>query len=570
MDNMNSHNLPNKLGSESSPYLLQHAYNPVNWYPWGDAAFALARKHDKPILLSIGYASCHWCHVMMRDFFCDQDIAATMNRLFINIKVDKEERPDLDQIYQTTYQLLVGQPGGWPLTMFLSPTTLIPYYGSMYDPDFVKLLHRLNEIYYHQKERVQQQELRTIELLQIISQLPPANITPPTQDLLHQAEMALLKEFDPQNGGFGTSNKFPNCPSLDFLLQANDVLTRHAAFTTLNSMSYGGIYDHLAGGFFRYTADTKWQIPHFEKMLSDNAQLLDIYSQAYRLTHNNHYRDIALATGNWITQDLLDKKTNGFFNAIDADSENKEGLYYIWDLNEIKAILSHTEFSNIKKYFRLDHKPNFESKWYHLSVNPEIQPSDLNILNTAKQKLLQQRLLRISPALDTLILISCNGLAIKGLSTAGLILQHKPFLELANATILYLRNRTPAFLDDYAFLLHGILTYINKNKNHEYIEFCIELADQMIANFYDIDHAGFFFTSHQAEKMFYRPKIFTDNSQPSGNGVACLALLELGNLIQQKHYINIAKKTIEAAQAYLNDAPNLHLTMCRAYALLHS
>jgi uncharacterized protein YyaL (SSP411 family) len=577
MDSMNSHNLPNKLVSESSPYLLQHAYNPVNWYAWGDAAFEQARKHDKPILLSIGYSSCHWCHVMMHEFFCNPDIAATMNRLFINIKVDKEERPDLDQIYQTVYQLLLAEAGGWPLTMFLSPTSLIPYYGTTYNPDFVNLLHRLNEVYYHKKEQVKQQELHTLAVLQVISQLKPANITPLAKELVHQAEIALLQELDPNHGGFGSAAKFPNCPGLEFLLQASDVLIRHAAITTLNSMAYGGIYDQLAGGFFRYTTDAAWQIPHFEKMLSDNAQLLGIYSQAYALTNNIHYREIALETADWMARTLLDTQSNGFFNALDADSEGEEGLYYLWKIEEIKNALSHEEFSSIKKYFHLDQKSNFESKW-HLSINSNIPPPELETLKTIKHKLLQQRQLRVAPELDTMILISCNGLAIKGLSTAGLVLQQQNFLELANATIQYVKNRLaaddtakiPAFLDDYAFVLDGVLAYVNDQTDHEYIPLCIELADTMISNFYDHDNAGFFFTSHKAEKLFYRPKTFTDDSQPSGNGIACLALLKLGKLVQNQTYIDIAKATIQAAQDYINEAPELHLTLCRAYALLHS
>ncbi len=577
MDSMNSHNLPNKLISETSHYLLQHADNPVNWYPWGEAAFEQARKHDKPILVSIGYSSCHWCHVMMHEFFCNDEVAATMNRLFINIKIDKEERPDLDQVYQTVYQLLIGEAGGWPLNMFLSPTSLIPYFGITYSPDFVKLLHRLNEIYYHERDRVQQQELHTLATLQVISQIKPANLTPPAKDLTHQAEVALLQSFDPNHGGFGNAAKFPNCSSLEFLLHANDPLKRHAAFTTLNSMAYGGIYDQIAGGFFRYTVDAAWQIPHFEKMLSDNALLLDVYSQAYELTHNELYHNVIMETANWLQQSLLDNHSNGFFNGLDADSDEVEGLYYVWDIDEIKKTLSHDEFAHIKKVFRLDHKSNVETKW-HLSINSEISQPEPNILKTIKQKLLQQRQLRTVPQLDTMILVSNNGLVIKGLSTAGLILQQQSFLDLANATILYVKSRIaqessakiPFFLDDYAFVLDGVLTYVNGNKDHEYIQFCMDLADRMIHNFYDYENPGFFFTSHTSEKLFYRPKSYTDDSLPSGNGIACLTLLKLGKLVQNQTYIDIAKATIHGAQCYVNEAPELHLTLCRAYALFHS
>lgn len=592
---MNLENSANKLEHESSPYLQQHAHNLVNWYPWGEEAIELARKHDKPILLSIGYASCHWCHVMMHESFCDPEVAATMNRLFVNIKVDKQERPDLDKIYQTGYQLLMGQPGGWPLTIFLSPTTLIPFYGATYlpknsqqdnMPDFVVLLHRLNETYYHQKERVNQQELHIRAIVEVISKLQPSNIAPLSKDLIRQAELALLQEFDPNNGGFGEATKFPNCPSLEFILHSTDTLTRHIALSTLNSMAQGGIYDQLSGGFFRYTVDSQWHIPHFEKMLYDNAQLLGIYAQAFKITKNNWYKEIVLETGTWLAETLLDPGSGGFFTAVDADSDGKEGLYYVWDVAEIKKTLSHEEFTAIKKYYHLDQKENFEHKW-HLYINPVVPAPDPKVLFDIKQKLIQKRNSRIAPAIDTIILTGWNGLTIKGLSEAGLILNHKPFLELANNTIQFIEKnlfieqqlyaswqqqqaKIPAFLDDYAFVIDGILIYINGDPNHKYIELCIKLAEKMIEDFYDPEYDGFFFTRHAAEKLFYRPKTFTDDSIPSGNGIACLVLLRLGMLVKNEYYLEIAKKTINSAQIFLNEAPEIHLNMCRAYTLLHN
>lgn len=590
---MKKTNSGNYLETETSPYLLQHAHNPVNWHPWGEEAFELARKQDKPILLSIGYASCHWCHVMMHESFEDPEIAATMNRMFINIKVDKQERPDIDKIYQIVYQLLMGQGGGWPLTMFLSPTTLMPYYGATYIPKevtedqigFNAMLHRLNDIYYHEKEKIKQQELHTMAVLQILNQLQPANNTPLSQELIQQAETALINEFDPAHGGFGNDAKFPNCPSLEFILHSTEPMTRHVALSTLNTMANGGIYDQLGGGFFRYTVDPLWHIPHFEKMLYDNAQLVGIYAEAFKLTNNMLYKNISLETGKWLATELLDPTSNGFFSAIDADSEGQEGLYYLWDVAEIKQLLTHEEFQIIKKYFNLNQDSNFEAKW-HLYVNSDIAAPEQQILFAIKHKLLQQRQKRIAPSIDTMIATSCNGLAIEGLSTAGLILEQQEFLDLANNNIkfikehLYVANqlyatwqdRSPkitAFLDDYAFVLHGILTFINGDPKHEYIKFCCSLADDLINNFYDSEYGGFYFISNQANKLFFRPKTFTDDSSPSGNGIACLALLKLGLLINNREYIEKAKKTINAVQAYLNDAPEVHLSMCRAYELLH-
>ncbi len=418
-----SNNLGNELISETSPYLLQHAHNPVNWHPWSSEAIERARKQDKPILLSIGYSACHWCHVMMHESFMDPEIAATMNRLFINIKVDKEERPDLDKTYQTAYQLLMGQPGGWPLTMFVSPTTLMPYYGGTYFPKngppgsmgFVDLLHRLNEVFYGSKERIKQQEFHTQAIVQIMMQYHPAAIAPLATELIHKAEIALQREFDPAHGGFGDEVKFPNCPNLEFILHSSDTLTRHIALTTLNSMAEGGIYDQLGGGFFRYSVDDAWQIPHFEKMLYDNAQLTGIYAEAFQITNKPHYKEIAIETGNWMQNNLLDPNNHGFYTAFDADTEDQEGLYYLWDLHEIKHLLTHEEFASIKKFYNLDHKANFAKKW-HLAVNPNVPMPEHELLQSIKQKLLTQRATRTKPQLDPKGLIVVNGYQITTIS----------------------------------------------------------------------------------------------------------------------------------------------------------
>lgn len=587
MDIHSSENIGNKLKNESSPYLLQHASNPVNWYPWGPAAIELARKQDKPILLSIGYSACHWCHVMMHKVFMDPDVASTMNRLFINIKVDKEERPDLDKIYQTAHQLLMGKAGGWPLTMFLTPDTLIPYYGGTYfEQDFQPLLHRLNEVYYHEKEKIKQQELHTLAILQVIMQpLPPSDL-PLAINLRTEAETVMRQEFDPVNSGFGNEAKFPNCPSLEFLLHSTDLMIRHIALTTLLTMAQRGIYDQLAGGFFRYTVDEKWQIPHFEKMLYDNAQLLGLYASAYKYSHNQDYKQIALETGAWLSNCMRDPINGGFYTSIDADSEEQEGIYYVWDVAEIKATLTAEEFASIKKYYHLDHKPNFDDNW-HLITNTECNSPDTEQLKIIKHKLLTQRELRIKPNIDTKILTAWNGLVIKGLSIAGQLLNHQQFLDLAAGTIDFIANKLfidnilyatfqdntakiPGFLDDYAFAIDGILTFINNDAQHKYIGLCTSLADSLISNFYDTEAGGFFFTAHSSEQLFYRPKVFTDDATPSGSGIACLALIKLGKLVKNEHYIEVAKKSIYAGQAFLNEAPELHLSMCEAYELLHS
>ncbi len=589
MDTELNNDFDNKLIGETSPYLLQHAHNPVHWYPWGEEAIAKAIERDKPILLSIGYPSCHWCHVMMHESFCDPNIAATMNRLFVCIKVDKEERPDLDKAYQIAYQLLMGQPGGWPLTLFISPHTLLPYYGGTYFPKisaegtagFDTLLHKLNEVFYHDKERIKQQELHMTAILQIMMQFRPSAITPIAADLIHQAEVALQREFDPAHGGFGEQTKFPNCPCLEFVLQSTDTMTKHMGLSTLQNMADGGIYDQLAGGFFRYSVDESWQIPHFEKMLYDNGQLIGIYAQAYKMTHKDQFRKIALETGEWIKNNLLDPNTNGFYTAFDADTEDQEGLYYLWDIDSIKHILTNEEFSSIKRYYHLNQKANFDAKW-HLYIDPNEKPPTPELLTKIKAKLLEQRKTRTPPDIDYLILTGWNGLTIKGLSLAADILNYPEFKSLADANIKFIKDqmyvsgqlyatwqgqqpKIAGFLDDYAFVLDGILCFINNDTKHEYLEFCVQLADDLLKKFYDQEYGGFYFTAHNSEQLFFRPKTYTDDSIPSGNGIACLALLKLGTMLDNPHYLHAAQKTVQSALAFLHEAPELHLNMCLAY-----
>lgn len=585
--------LANKLENETSPYLLQHMYNAVNWYPWGDEAIELARKQDKPILLSIGYSACHWCHVMMHESFEDEDIAATMNRLFINIKVDKEERPDLDKIYQTAYQLLMGRSGGWPLTMFLSPTSLIPYFGGTYFPKeaaaempaFTTLMHKIDDVYYHEKDKIAKQETHINAILQIISQPRPASELPLAEELRHDAELVLQSEFDPDNSGFGKGAKFPNCPSLNFLLDSNETLIRHMPLTTLKHMAEGGIYDQLGGGFFRYTVDPNWQIPHFEKMLYDNAQLIGLYAKAYQLTKNEFFKHIALETCDWLQNSMSDQN-GGFYTSIDADSETQEGLYYVWDVAEVKETLSKDEFYNIQKYYNLDHKPNFEEKW-HLLINPNATAPNVEELETIKQKLLAQRSLRERPFLDKKILTGWNGLLIQNLSIAAKILQEPNLRNVAEKCLEFIhsklfvdqqlyatyQNGNPkilGFLDDYAYLLYGTLAFIDNDKQNPHLEFCIQLADNLIKNFYDVENGGFFFISRTSEQLFYNPKTFTDDATPSGSAIACMALLQLGELLDEPRYIDFATSSINAGQSFLNDAPEVHLSLLQAYTMLHS
>lgn len=482
----------NKLSGETSPYLQQHASNPVNWYPWSQEAIDFARKQDKPILLSIGYSACHWCHVMNDQCFNDPDIASTMNRLFVNVIVDKEQRPDLDKIYQTCYQLLMGTYGGWPLTLFISPYTLIPYFGGTYfprdgqdkTPNFKKILDNLNDIFYHEKDKIKQQEAHIGAVLQIINQPRAASQMPLAAELNQEAFGILEQDFDARNGGFGQEAKFPCSPTLDFILNSPEPLVRHMAISTLEIMATRNIHDHKHGGFYRYTTDQKWQDPHTEKMLYDNAQLLGLYAQASVSTGKELFRQIAIETGHWLLDTLRDSQTNALYCSVDADSS----------------------------------------------------------------------------AIDIKILSGWNGLAIKGLAQAGKLLAYPPFLQAAEKIADYLEvHGEYRFLEDYAFVIGGLLEL----GQPKYKKMAEKLADEMIDKFYDHEYGGFYFTANDQPVVVYRPKFYVDEAVPSGNGIACLALLEMGK-------VDLVKATMHNAQAFLNEAPELHPTMLKAYGLLHA
>ncbi len=590
--------MSNHLAQETSPYLKQHADNPVDWYPWDQLALEKACNENKPILLSIGYSACHWCHVMAQESFADEQTAQIMNEHFINIKVDREERPDLDKIYQTAYQLLNQQGGGWPLTVFLSPHDLTPFYAGTYFPktprygmsSFKQILLTVQQAFEDQSAaiKVQNQRLReSLNTLYASTAQAETLSDAPLKALL----VTLVDDYDPNYGGFGSAPKFPNSSYLQCLLQHADDNPQylHILEFTLKKMAASGIYDQLSGGFYRYSVDEQWMIPHFEKMLYDNATLLALYAQTYAKTQDVFYKKIGIELANWIIKDMQ-APSGGYFTSIDADSEHQEGKYYVWKHQQIKRALDDQEYQLFNAYYGLDQVENFEGSW-HLhqveSFDTVCQKLSLSLsdgeklLQHAKQKLLALRQQRIAPQRDEKILTAWNGLMIKAMTLAGFHLQQAEFIKSAQAALEFIQTHTwenkrlmachkdgrarfNAYLDDYAFLLDAVMTLLQVQGKNEYLSFAKDLASSLVEYFYDENKGGFFFTASDHEPLILRPKQFSDDSIPCGNAIAISALNKLGQILGDDDYLQIAENSLKAAWPVMNQYPSAHSAMINA------
>ena len=594
----------NRLANETSPYLLQHAGNPVDWRPWGEEALELARREDKPILLSIGYSACHWCHVMAHESFEDPASAAVMNELFVNIKVDREERPDLDKIYQIAHQMLTQRGGGWPLTMFLSPRDQRPFFGGTYFPSeprygmpsFVDLLRRVHEFYRTRAEDIAKQG----EVLQqAFDELAPESAPDGAVLSLKPLDLArerLARDFDAQFGGFGGAPKFPHPTNIEFLMrrwrasaagESPDLHSLYMATLTLTRMAEGGLYDQIGGGFARYSVDQYWMIPHFEKMLYDNGQLLRRYASAAIATGDDLYRRIAAETADWIIRDLQ-SPAGGFWSTLDADSEGHEGKFYVWRRDEVEGVLPPETREAFVKRFGLDREPNFEGAGHHLHVfqSEEDIARELGLtsddvmerLSTARRLLLAERNKRIWPGRDEKVLTSWNGLAIGGMAVAARALNRPEFAASATRAVDFIRSslwrdgrllaaykdgrsRFAAYLDDYAFLLDGLLELLQTRWRSDDLQFAVHLADALLAHFEDGAAGGFFFTADDHERLMHRSKSFPDEAVPSGNGVAAQALMRLGLLLGETRYLDAAARTLRAAWSALQQYPHAHCSL---------
>lgn len=590
----------NKLGGETSPYLLQHADNPVDWFPWGDEALAKARKENKPILLSIGYSACHWCHVMAHESFENPQIAEQMNRLFVNIKVDREERPDLDRVYQTAHQVLAQRAGGWPLTVFLDPKDQMPFFAGTYFPPttrqgmpgFADVLMRIDEFYRKEHEGLREQAESLQEVLTRIEAPPGEDL--PAATVFAQARQTLEQDFDRRYGGFGQAPKFPHPSFCQRLLRHwratakdpnPDVQALYMVSHTLGQMARGGLYDQLGGGFFRYSVDAYWAIPHFEKMLYDNGQLLSLYAQAWQASADPYYRDIASATADWAIREMQ-SPDGGFYATLDADSEDgdgqkTEGAFYTWTPGEIQGLLDDDEFLAIETAYGLDQPPNFENSSWHLNLQ-QGHSHDAGLLADARKKLLKARGQRTRPARDEKIICSWNGLMIQGLAIAARALDRDELAKSAMRAANFVREklwddeagllsvykdgraRFPAYLDDYAFLLNGLLELLQTRWDSRLFSFCLALARRLVDDFEDRDRGGFFFTAHQHEKLLFRPKTFADEAIPAGNGVAAFALQRLGYLLGDPRFLQAALNTLQSGKTAIERFPSGHATMLDA------
>jgi len=592
----------NRLAAETSPYLKQHADNPVDWYPWGEEALAAAKREDKPILLSIGYSACHWCHVMAHESFEDPTTAALMNRLFINIKVDREERPDLDKIYQLAQQLITQHGGGWPLTMFLTPDDQQPFFGGTYFPSeprygmpaFKEILQRVAEYHRSHRAEIRDQNARLAEAFEGMRPPRPAGDFELDDAPLRLARGALEQSFDARFGGFGRAPKFPHPGSVERCLRhwyrtsrggagsggAPDLKALFMATLTLTRMAEGGIYDQLGGGFARYSVDDSWTIPHFEKMLYDNGQLLGAYATAALATGERLFARIAAETADWVLRDMRAPE-GGFYSSLDADSQGHEGRFYVWNPAEVRALLTEAEFEILARRFGLDQAANFEGEW-HLRTHASIdEPAADHLLQSARTKLLAARNLRVWPARDEKILTAWNALTIKGLAVAARVLHRPDLADAATAAVDFLhrelwrdgrllatykdgRAHLRAYLDDYAFLADALLELLQTRWRSRDLEFAQALVEVMLMQFKDPDAGGFFFTAADHEQLIHRSKTFSDDSIPAGNGIAASVLCRLGFLLGEVRYLAAAEDALKAAWPPLLEQPQAHMAALNA------
>ena len=582
----------NRLGNETSPYLLQHAHNPVDWYPWGEEALARAKAEDKPILLSIGYSACHWCHVMERESFENEEIAAIMNRHFVNVKVDREERPDLDEIYMNAVQIMTRQ-GGWPMTMFLTPD-LQPFYGGTYfppddrygRPGFANVLQAVEAAYRDRRDDVAKQAAQIVENLTQMSSVSDHGHEL-TNDLTDGAFRHFRSTFDSHYGGFGNAPKFPPSMGLPFLLRYwqrtgnSDAL--EMAELTLEKMARGGMYDQLGGGFHRYSTDAVWLVPHFEKMLYDNAQLVVAYLEAYQATKKPFYSEIAAETLDYVLREMYDADKGGFYSAQDADSEGVEGKFFVWSLDEVDRILGRENAEVFCEFYDITGSGNFEGEnILHIQTPLDVFANKLRvdeaeleeILRKGKQELFEVREGRIKPGLDDKILTSWNGIMIRGMAFGFQLLNDPRYLdaaersadfiltELSQSDGLLLRtyragkSHLNAYLEDYSYLSAGLIALYEASFNPRWLKEAARLAEVMIEQFWDTSSSGFFFTGKAHESLIVQSKSAYDSATPSGTAMAVHSLLRLAKHLDRADFHDKAVQALSLYYHQMENAPS--------------
>ena len=600
-----AHKYTNRLAGETSLYLRMHAHNPINWYPWGDEAFEKAKKENKLVFLSVGYSSCYWCHVMERESFMDEEIAKFMNDNYVCIKVDREERPDLDAIYMLSVQIRTQGRGGWPMSVFLTPDSK-PFFGGTYFPardgdrppsrGFLSIAKMVLSVWKEKPEDVQKDANGISDL---VAKILKSTVIPvePTPEFAETTKQALASQFDSRFGGFGYTEenpqqpKFPEPSNLMFLTdlarKTKDEQALNMMTTTLERMHMGGIWDHIGGGFHRYSVDRFWQIPHFEKMLYDNGQLLSVYAEAYALTKRSDFRQVVEQTAAYLDRELRNEG-GGYFAAMDAESEKVEGKFYRWKPEEVKETIG-DDFELFAEVYGLDGEPNFEHEFYvpqlketlvQIAEAKEMSFTDLDAkLQPLRDKLLSEREKRVRPLTDNKIITSWNGLAIRGLADAGRILENPKFTDSAIAAAEFvlkhlrsedgrmLRTYTDGkaalngYIDDYAFTIDGLIALHKATGNDRWLTIATELMDKQIELFWDEEGKGFFFTSKDHEKLIARTKAYTDTVQPAGNTVSVENLIYLAKATERADFELKARVTIGNAAALIKESPSLATRM---------
>jgi len=587
---MNKHKVTNKLINETSPYLLQHAHNPVNWYPWGEEALQLARKLDKPVFLSIGYSACHWCHVMERESFENEEIAGILNEHFICIKVDREERPDLDEIYMTAVQLMTGS-GGWPLSVWLTPD-LEPFFGGTYFPPenrwgrvgFGKILQQIIQIWQNRRGDVLQSANQITASLNQINQVQSVD-TQLDQSLWKSAFKSAEQRFDERHGGFGGAPKFPQAMELSFLLRYYFHTGEKRALAmvekSLKGMANGGIYDHLGGGFHRYSTDERWLVPHFEKMLYDNALLSLTYLEAYQITKKSDYAEIAQSTLDYVLREMTSPE-GGFYSSQDADSEGEEGKFYVWRREEIENTLGEADSRIFCDVYGVSNEGNWESKnilYLRRSLEGFAKEYGLSLielkqkLSIERQKLLQVRSKRVHPLTDDKILTAWNSLMISALCKGFQVLGDKKYLDAAQKAIDFLleslyigglilrtyrngKSHLNGYLSDYSFLVAALIDVYESSFNWTFLEKAIEINDLIIQKFWDENSDGFFFTPTDHEQLIIRTRHPYDNAIPSGNSVAVHNLLKISQFTGDIKLKEQAEQTLRLYTTQMQRSPS--------------
>ncbi len=597
----------NHLINETSPYLLQHAHNPVDWYPWGEEAFAKARAEDKPVLVSIGYSACHWCHVMEHESFEDEASAKLMNENFVSIKVDMEERPDVDQIYMTFVQLTTGR-GGWPMNVFLTPDKL-PFFGGTYFPpvsrynmpSWGQILTSIAEAW---REKRSDLLNSANDILSEIKRVGKAEFAQAalSEDVLESAFESFVRSFDAKNGGFGGAPKFPAAMSCEFLLRywkrtGNENALEMVKYTA-SKMANGGIYDQLGGGFHRYAVDAIWLVPHFEKMLYDNAQLIRVYLHLYQITKDEFYKRVAVETLEYVKREMLDA-SGGFYSSQDADSEGVEGKFFVWTVEQVDEILGKEDATEFCSFYDVTIDGNFEESNILNVKRPvatasgsERNPDALSGLRASREKLFAEREKRIKPFRDEKVLTAWNGLMLAAFAEAAAVLGSEDFLEIAKSNADFLlenlvvkESTTPSaeaaatlpktggepgallrtwkdgraklngYIEDYANLADGLIELYQVSGNIKYLMEAKRLADTMITEFWDEENGGFFFTSNDHEELIVRNKDFYDNATPAGNSAAADVLLKLGKLFGEEKYERFAATVLRLVAPQISRHP---------------